>query len=196
MEVTCFLLSGAETVPTAGQGRRWDETEECIDPQSGLLQIHSQIPGRFYAYDYTDAPKLADRTMPHKVIVTEAGKTVVQIQVDSWTALANADPSLFVPTKEMTWTAAAGAATKRFVYAGKGAIPRGAAIQPVCIYGLVTVSGELAEAHSMQPSDPNSQAALDYVKTMSFQNPVSPTGGLEQHLVFIVAKFVAPSAKR
>jgi len=48
-------------VPTASPGRRWDEIEECIDPQSGLLQVHSQVPGRYYDYDYTDAPKLGDR---------------------------------------------------------------------------------------------------------------------------------------
>jgi hypothetical protein len=55
------LLAGPDPVPTASPGRRWDEIEECIDPQSGLLQVHSQVPGRYYDYDYTDAPKLGDR---------------------------------------------------------------------------------------------------------------------------------------
>jgi hypothetical protein len=38
LPVTCFLLEGPERVPTAGSGRRWDEAEDCIDPQSGILQ--------------------------------------------------------------------------------------------------------------------------------------------------------------
>jgi hypothetical protein len=190
IEVTCLVLSGEETVPTKAPGRRWDEIEECIDPQSGLLQTHSQVPGWFYAYDYTDAPKLADRTLPRKVTVTEAGKTVIEIHVDSWTPLADADLTLFTPTKEMTWTAASAQAQKMFVHPGKGSIPKDATIQPVCIFGVVTPAGELAEAHSMQPSDPNSQAALDYAKTLTFTTPFAPAGP-EQHFEFIIVKFVS-----
>ncbi len=41
--VTCVLISGSRNA-TAVSGRSWDETEECIDPQSGLLKVHSQVP--------------------------------------------------------------------------------------------------------------------------------------------------------
>src|ERR1022692_1870015 len=41
-QLTCILLSGSAKAPNATDGRHWEETEECIDPQSGLLRLHSQ----------------------------------------------------------------------------------------------------------------------------------------------------------
>ncbi len=52
--VTCVLLSRSGNAATRAPGRSWEETEECVDPQSGLLRVHSQVPGRYYAYDYTE----------------------------------------------------------------------------------------------------------------------------------------------
>src|SRR5580700_7228524 len=40
--VTCLLLSRSRNTANLAPGRDWEETEECIDPQSGLLQVHSQ----------------------------------------------------------------------------------------------------------------------------------------------------------
>ena len=100
-KLPAFCSPVQETPASAAPGRRWEETEECIDPQSGLLQVHSQVPGRYYAYDYSNAPQLGGHVLPRKVTVTEAGKTVSEISVDSLTELPAADPSLFVPTEEM-----------------------------------------------------------------------------------------------
>lgn len=192
LPVTCVLLAGSESLPTPGGGRRWDETEECIDPKTGLLQVHSQVPGRYYAYDYTDAPPLGNRVVPRKITVTESGKTVVVIRVDSVTPLSDADPKLFEAGKEMKWAPISASAQKLFVYPGQGAISPDAVIQPVCVFGLITPEGKLAEAHSMQAADPNSQAAVDYAKAMNYYGP-TPGGGPTQHFVFIIEKFVAAS---
>ena len=51
---------------------------------------------------------------------------------------------------------------------GQGPFPSGATVRPVCVFGLVTASGQLVEAHSLQPSDPNSQAAVEAAKRMNF----------------------------
>ena len=51
-------------------------------------------------------------------------------------------------------------AQKISVVAGQGAIALGATAHAVCVFGIVTPSGQLVEAHSLQPSDPNSQAAV------------------------------------
>jgi hypothetical protein len=48
-QVTCVLLSGSGKAAITAGARSWEESEECIDPQSGLLRIHSQVPGRYYA---------------------------------------------------------------------------------------------------------------------------------------------------
>src|SRR5215472_6888054 len=75
-QVTCILLARSNAANASTPGRLWEETVECIDPKSGLLQVHSQIPGRYYSYDYSDAPQIAGRVLPRKVTVTEAGKVV------------------------------------------------------------------------------------------------------------------------
>jgi hypothetical protein len=82
--VTCVLISAGGNPSTPTPGRRWEESEECIDPQSGLLQLHSLAPGDYLAYDYSNAPTLGDRKLPRKVIETEGGKTVMELQRESY----------------------------------------------------------------------------------------------------------------
>lgn len=192
-QVTCVLLSGSGNAAIAAPGRRWEETEECIDPQSGLLQVHSQVPGRYYAYEYP-GPRLGDTILPRKVTVTEAGNTVSEISVDSLSPLPSSDPSLFVPTQAMRARGPAiamGGAQKITGLVGRGSVPPGATVRPVCVFGLVTASGKLVEAHSLQPSDPNSQAAVNAAKRMHFSKPASPGARPQQHFVFVIEKFVS-----
>jgi len=194
--VTCVLLFSPGKAEAAPSGRRWEETEECVDPQSGLLQVHSQVPGRYYAYDYSNAARLGDHVLPRKVTVTEGGQTVSVISVDSLAELPAADARLFVPTEEMkargSATAMAGA-QKISQFAESGPYPGGATAQPVCVFGLVTSSGQIVEAHSLQPSDPNSQAAVEAVRQMNFPMPARPGTRPQQHFVFVIEKFVSPA---
>jgi hypothetical protein len=198
-QITCILLSASGTaapnkVAAAASGRRWEETEECIDPQSGLLQVHSQVPGRYYAYEYSSAPELDGYTLPRRVTVTEGGNAVSEITVNSLNPLSGSDPSLFAPTEAMRAKGPAvemGSAQKLSGFYGRGSIPSGAIAHPVCVFGLVTASGKLVEAHSLQPSDPNSQAAVEAAKRMSFYKPALRGARPEQHFVFITEKFVA-----
>jgi len=54
---------------------------------------------------------------------------------------------------------------------------------------VVTPSGELVEAHSLQPSDPYTQAAVEAAKTMSFSN-AARAAHPQQHFVFVIEQFV------
>jgi hypothetical protein len=192
--VTCVLLSGLGNLPTATPGRRWEETEECIDPQSGLLMVHSQVPGRYFAYDYSDGLQLAGHAFPRKVTVTEAGKVVSEISVDSLTEQSAADPSLFVPTDKMLASGPAIAmeeAQKIWFFAGPGGPTSHATAHPVCVFGLVTPSGQIVEAHSLQPTDPNSQAAVEAAQRMNLSYPAPPGARPEQHFVFVIEKFIS-----
>ncbi len=184
-QLTCILLSASGKAANAAEGRLWDETEECIDPQSGLLRLHSQVPGRYYAYEYSNVPQLYGYVLPRNVTITEAGKTVSEISVDSLWELPAADPSLFVPTEEMKARGRAIAmaeAQKISVVSGQG----GAAAHAVCVFGVVTPSGQLVEAHSLQPSDPNSQAAVAAAKQMNFSFPPPLGPQPQQHFVFVI----------
>ena len=88
------------------------------------------------------------------------------ISVESVTELPAADPSLFVPTELMKARGPAIAMTgARKISSMLG--PRqasGGAPRAVCVFGVVTPSGQLMEAHSLQPDHRHSQAALDAVK--------------------------------
>jgi len=193
-QLMCIFLSDSGKSANATDRRSWEETEECVDPQSGLLRLHSQVPGRYYAYDYSNSPQLDGRLLPSKVIVTEAGKTVTEISVDSLKELPSADPSLFVPTEEMKARGRAFAlaeAQKISVISGRGSIAPGATAHAVCVFGVVTPSGQLVEAHSLQPSDPNSRAAVDAAKQMNFAGTPVPGAKPQQHFVFVIAKVVA-----
>jgi hypothetical protein len=64
-------------------------------------------------------------------------------------------------------------------------------VRTVCVFGLVTPTGQLVEAHSLQPSDPNSQAAVEDAKQIDF-SPSEPAGAPpRQHFVFVIQKFVS-----
>jgi len=83
-------------------------------------------------------------------------------------------------------------ARKMSVFYKRGRIAPNSIIHPVCVFGLITPSGEVAEAHSLQPSDPNSQAAVESVKRMTFHSSTPAGGRPEQRFVFIIEKFVSP----
>jgi hypothetical protein len=192
VDLTCYLHAASSIVLTDSPGRRWDEAEDCIDPQTGLLQVHSVVPGRYYAYNYTDALRLGGRVLPREVTVTEAAKVVSVIHVDSLAELATADANLFVPTDQMAAQgsiAMTGSVTLSMYPAGNAPAPD-ATIQPVCVFGVVSPSGEMVEAHSLQPSDPNSRAAVDFAKATHY-SPSDPAGRPAQHFVFVIEKFAA-----
>lgn len=190
--LTCLLLSGSGMAASSGPGRRWEETEECIDPQSGLLKVHSQAPGRYFAYDYSNAPQLAGHVLPSKITITEAGHTVSEISVDSLQQIPAVDQKLFIPTQRMLDRGRAVSMAGALKFSRVAGVSPGSP-QTVCVFGLLTPSGQLVEAHSLQPSSPDSTAAVEAAKEMSFSRP-SPAGLNEvpqQHLVFIIERFVS-----
>ena len=176
-----------------GSGRdrrgRWDESEECVDPHSGLLRVHSQVPGRYFTYDYSNAPGIAGHTFPSKVSVYEAGRLITEISVESLTETPAADSSLFVPTGQMRAAGPATALTgaqKIFHTVNQSPLPGTATSHVVCVFGVLTASGRLAEAHSLQPSDPASQAAVAAAREMTFDEPAQQGTRPRQHFVFII----------
>jgi hypothetical protein len=198
--VTCLLLSRSRNTASLAPGRDWEETEECIDPQSGLLQVHSEEPGRYAAYDYANAsqggaPQLGGHMLPRSVTITEAGRIVSKISVESLGGITAADPGLFVPTDAMKAKGPAVAmtsATKVSRIQGQGPFTSEVTLRPVIVFGMVTPTGHLVEAHALQPSDPNSQAAVEDAKKIDF-SPLTTAGAPpRQHFVFVIEKFVTP----
>jgi hypothetical protein len=194
--VTCLLLSRPRNTVNPASGRDWEETEECIDAQSGLLRVHSEAPGRYAVYDYTDAPQLGGHVLPRNVTITEGGRIVSKISIESLQGMTSADPAVFIPTAAMRAKGPAVAmtsATKISRVQGLGSSPAASVtLRPVCVFGIVTPAGHLVEAHALQPSDPNSRAAIEDARKIDF-SPQTPAGTPpRQHFVFVIEKFAVP----
>ena len=192
VKLTCVLLSTDGKLGSSPPGRHWDETEECIDPQSARLLIHSQAPGRYYVYDYTGALLLDRYELPRAVTVTEGAKAVSRIQVVSLNNLPSADPNLFEPSDEMKAAGRPvemGEAQKVFHDLAAAPHTRPKAVDTICVFGVLTPSGDLAEAHSLQPADPNSKAAVAEARSFAAFG-MTPLGAhAQQHFVFIIENF-------
>ena len=188
--VACILLSTSKKFDAPTLGRAWEESEECIDPQTGFLMMHSEAPGRYVVYDYTNATPFNGHTLPRTVTVHEGGRVVSTLTIQKLEEVTEADQNLFLPTDRMKAKGRSvemTAATK--VSRVHGQVASGMTIQPVCVFGLVTPTGQLVEAHSLQPSDPNSQAAVEDAKQISFSAP--PGAPPRQHFVFVIEKFIS-----
>jgi hypothetical protein len=184
--LTCVLMGGRAGVAV---GRRWGETEECIDTDSGLLVVHSLVPGRYYVYDYAGGSQLAGHALPHMIRITEAGTTVTTITVESLTELPGIDASLFAVPEAVRAEGrmpGLGGAQKVARLLGQASTA-----STVCVFGVVTAAGEVMEAHSLQPADPNSATAVDAVRRMKFARPVLPGIPPQQYFVFVIGRFEA-----
>jgi hypothetical protein len=126
--------------------------------------------------------------------VSEGGRIASKISVEKLEGITVADPSLFVPTDAMKTggRAIAMTATKKISRVlGQGPLTSAMTVRPVVVFGVVTPTGQLVEAHSLQPSDPNSQAAVEDAKGIDF-TPLTPAGTQpQQHFVFVIEKFVS-----
>lgn len=192
--VTCLLLSRLQNPANPPLGRGWDEAEECIDPQSGRLEVHSEAPGRYVVYDYANGFPLGDHLLPASITVTEAARVVSRISVQSLTPLATAHPDLFVITGAMQTAGAAvsivGSERLSRVHQPKK-LTTGMTLRAVCIFGVLTPTGQLVEAHSLQPADPASNAALMDAEGIDF-SPLTPAGAApQQRFVFVIEKFLS-----
>jgi hypothetical protein len=70
-EVACMLVSDAMNDATPTPGRRWEETEYCIDPKSGLLRTYSEAPGIYNVYDYSEKFEFHGRTLARQISIVE-----------------------------------------------------------------------------------------------------------------------------
>jgi hypothetical protein len=192
--VTCLLLARVKNPANPAVGRGWEESEDCIDPQSGLLQMHSEAPGRYAVYDYTNTVQFNGKVLPRSVTVTEAGRTVSQISVVSLNPSPASEPNLFTPNASMKagipGVAIAGTMKISRLH-GQEPYTSAMTVDTVCVFGVLTAGGQLVEAHSLQPSDPNSDAAVADARSIDFAPSIPAGTPPQQHLVFVIEKFVS-----
>jgi len=192
-EVACMLVSSGANDTAATPGRRWEETEYCIDPKAGLLQTYSEAPGIYNVYDYSESFQFHGRTLARKISIVEDGVTVLQIHLDSLADAANSDPDQFVPTKKMLAHGPGDILTGPFRFPQWVAAPPGRSgeIQPVIVHAVLDKKGHVVEAEALQHSDTLlADAALAIVERSNYAKRTE--GKPVQREAFINVQFVPP----
>ncbi|HEY6338252.1 MAG TPA: hypothetical protein VIW68_07140 [Candidatus Sulfotelmatobacter sp.] len=153
-DLACTLISRGGNDATATPGRRWEETEFCIDPKTGLLRTHSEAPGIYAIYEYEGALQFHGRTIPRQISVVEGGETVLQIHVDSMED-ANPDPAQFVPTRKMLSHGPGAIMVGPFRFPQFVPAPAGynGQVQPVIVHAILDQKGKVLDAEVVQSSD-------------------------------------------
>ena len=192
-EVACILVSGAMNDATPTPGRRWEETECCIDPKTGLLRTYSEAPGIYNVYDYSEKFEFHGRTLARQISIVEDGVTVLQIHLDSLTDATNADPDQFVPTRKMISHGPGDILVGPFRFPQSVAAPpgRSGVIQPVIVHAVLDKKGHVVEAEAVQHSDSLlADAALAIVERSNYAK--RDEGRPVQREAFINVQFVPP----
>jgi hypothetical protein len=173
--VTCILTSGVIGAPTQTQGRLWEESESCIDNQSGRIVVSSLAPGTYTVYGYDRNIDFHGRTLPDHITIYVAGSQVI----DSTFDIADAS----------THIAAVSGSRPSSTLDGPMRMPMpvpssSGSVQPVIVHASVGGDGRVTEAELSATSDASLvQAALDRVRNMNF----GPTGGQRQ--IYVNVKF-------
>lgn len=200
-EQRCVLIvTGAGNRSFTG-GRNWEESEYCVDSQTGLLTTYSPVPGLFVHYDYSSAIRFHNKSIPTAFTISQAGQMVAQARTISVT-----DPP---PSADATFNPAG----LRALGAGRAMNPgfnlpivmpvpgqpfpdsnANAAIQVVTLHGNVSGDGRLSEVEILASSDATmNQAALDRANTLTQTRVQGQPGATAQSSELILTfEFVTP----
>jgi hypothetical protein len=190
-EVTCALIS-RDVADVLTPGRRWVETEYCIDSKTGLLETDSVAPGIYAEYDYNDALEFHKHTVPRRITIVEDGKPVLMVRIESLEDAKAADPSQFKPTEAMLARGPQPVLSLpvRFpVFAERPPDGRTGVIEPVIVHAILAEDGKVLDAEALQNTDPMvSRAALELVKRSSYPQRVQTKTPLQRE-AFINVRF-------
>jgi hypothetical protein len=181
---TCLLFGPRGEDPQGA--RTWDEQEFCIDDTSGLLQVHSFVPGTYVQYTYTST-LFHGRSPASGITIFAGNKKVLDAQV-TITDAGTPDESLFVPTEEMKsyGPVGGGVGPSRWFLESPSASVSDAATKPVIVHASVDGQGTVVAEELSIASDPALvQTALDLVKAKGFP----PNGNTRE--IYVEVRFVA-----
>jgi hypothetical protein len=186
-EQHCVLVAiGAGTHAYSGP-RNWEESEYCVDAQSGVLTEYSPVPGLYVRYDYSAAIQFHGKSIPNGFTISQGGQTVVDAKTISVTdPPAAIDPVFSANGLPVLGTGRAmnpGVNIPMVMPAPGQPFPQStanAAIQVVTLHGNYSDSG-LGEVEVLASTDPSfNQAATDFAKTMRRASPQGQPGTTPQ----------------
>jgi hypothetical protein len=199
VEVSCVLVSHTSRKLSAG-GRRWEESEYCVDPKSGLLMTYSPAPGLYVVYDYSNAIRFHDKVIPGKFTITQAGQTIIQARTESVTDPAKLDHAIFEPSG-LNQIGVGSLMTPPWhvvSHVGSDRANPSRAIQVVVIHGMLSPEGTLSETEIVSSTDASlNQTALDRAaKWQPWQagSDVEPGATPQSHEIFFTVQFAEPAS--
>ena len=81
-EQRCVLIGRGGNRAFTG-GRDWEESEYCVDAQTGLLTTYSLVPGLYVHYEYAPAIQFHGKSIPSGFTISENGKIVADAKTVS-----------------------------------------------------------------------------------------------------------------
>ncbi len=200
---TCVLIGQGIRGQTATAGRGWDDSEYCVDSSTGLLTTYSPAPGLYIHYDYSNAIKFHDKTIPGSFTISEAGRVVITAKTESVSDPGDPKSALFDPagmTPLGVGSAMTPAINLRTMAPLDPKVFRSAAttltVQEVVLHGNLSPDGyRLGETELLASSDPSfNQKALDQAnqvsKTMGSVVQGQPGATQQSHEMIFTFEFV------
>lgn len=194
-EVTCVLVTHIPVKGSAG-GRRWDESESCVDAKSGVLVTYSPLPGLYILYDYSNAIHFEDKLIPGKFTITQAGQTVIEGHTLSVTDPANLDHSLFEPAG-LNPIGVGALMTPAWNVRTTEISPQGDSNEPlgiVILHGMVSPGGHLGDIEVLASSNAslNQKALSEAANWQNWRAEDDQPGATPQsHEVFFTVQFAS-----
>jgi hypothetical protein len=195
-----LIVIGAGNRAFSGS-RNWEESEYCIDAETGLLRLYSPAPGLFIHYDYSSPVRFHNKVIPTGFTITENGQKVVEARTISVTDPPEATDAIF-KTEGLIPLGAGRAMNPGFnlplVMPVSGqrlpASNANAAMQAVTLHGNLAGDGRLSEVEILASTDPTlNQAAVeragDVLRMRSQGQPGATAQSSEMILTF---EFVTP----
>lgn len=188
--VTCLLFSKWRGPATLTPSRLWEETENCIDDATGMLQIDSVAPGTYTIYGYTAGTVFHYQPIADRISIYTNGAMVADAQI-AIADLNPADESLLTPGQGQTTSGPfvllePRQRTLMNVPAGFAGAPASSIIQPVIVQAEIDGNGNVVEEELCAASTPAlAQEALILVRNSKF-----PHQPWNQHQLYVNVRFM------
>jgi len=194
-----LVVIGAGNRTFAG-ARNWEESEYCVDAQTGLLSQYSPAPGLFVRYDYSSAIRFHNKSIPNAFTISENGQTVVEARTVSVTDPPPGTDPMFSP-EGLTPLGSGRAMNPGMNLAIPAFVPgqrppaSNAAMQLVTLHGNLAGDGQLSEVEILASSDPSlNQAALSQAGSLARGRAEKQPGATAQSSEFLMTfEFVTPA---
>lgn len=198
----CVLIVIGAGKRSFNGGRNWEESEYCVDAQTGLLSQYSPAPGLFVRYDYSSGIRFHDKFIPTAFSIVENGQVVAEARTIGLTDPPARTDAMFDPTG-LTPLGAGRAMNPGMNIALPMSVPgqrfptsnANAAVQAVTLHGSLAGDGTLREIEILASSDPGlNQAAVAQANSFALGRARNQPGATAQSSELILTLEFVTSA--